>query len=392
MEGRDRRMLMAFFTGLGSRRVTCGHGSARVDICGAWRHEALGVAAISRCTDTPTDMADLGPEEQEVSYGEVDDNFFTPYDEVHENFDYMGLQENLLKGIYAYKRGIVPFCRFLDVIERAHPGTGKTAACCTGILQRLDYGLNQCQALVLTPRNDVALQTEKLMRALGKYLGMRVLPCVGGASVREDKQILQAGVHVVVGTPGSVFDTFHWDQALCRDHIKIFVLDEADELLTGGLKTRWKLEKISELYDSSITQTVIFVNTTDGVEWLADKMRHRNHAVSAIHADMDWDTCDAIVCEFHAGSCCVLITDDVMVDCIDAQHQQQQQESVTVVNYDLPDDLEDYVHRLGPSLGFRRKGHVICFVAREEERKLHDIQRFYNVDIKELLKLYPRFI
>lgn len=111
---------------------------------------------------------------------------------------------------------------------------------------------------------------------------------------------------------------------------------------------RWKLEKISELYNSSITQTVIFVNTTDGEEWLADKMRHRNHAVSAIHADMDWDTYDAIVREFHVGSCCVLITDDVMVDCIDAphqQHQQQQQESVTVVNYDLPDDLEDYVHR-----------------------------------------------
>lgn len=73
---------------------------------------------------------------------------------------------------------------------------------------------------------------------------MRVLVCVGGASVREDKQILQAGVHVVIGSAGSVFDTFHWDQPLCRDHIKIFVLDEADELLTGGLKTGYVVKNI----------------------------------------------------------------------------------------------------------------------------------------------------
>lgn len=73
---------------------------------------------------------------------------------------------------------------------------------------------------------------------------MRVLVCVGGASVREDKQILQAGVHVVIGSAGSVFDTFRWDQPLCRDHIKIFVLDEADELLTGGLKTGYVVKNI----------------------------------------------------------------------------------------------------------------------------------------------------
>ncbi|RXH88803.1 hypothetical protein DVH24_000402 [Malus domestica] len=96
-------------------------------------------------------------------------------------------QAFVVKPCTIQKRGIVPFCRGLDVIEQAHPGTEKTAACCNGILQRLDYGLNQCQALVLTPRNDLALRTEKLMRALGKYLSVRVLACVGGASVHEDK-------------------------------------------------------------------------------------------------------------------------------------------------------------------------------------------------------------
>ncbi|TQE07796.1 hypothetical protein C1H46_006555 [Malus baccata] len=192
--------------------------------------------------------------------------------------------------------------------------------------------------------------------------GAKVYAGVSGRTYREGKFILEAGVHVVVGTPDRVFDMLR-RKTLDPKDIKKIVLDQAEDMLTGTFTHKW----------------------------LADKMRHRNHAVSAIHADMDWDICDAIVREFHAGSCRVHITDDVMVDCIDAPPPQQQ-ESVIVVNYDLPDDLEDYVHRLGPSLRFRRKGHVICFVAREEERKLHDIQRFYNVDIKELPKMYPHFI
>ncbi|PHU15024.1 Eukaryotic initiation factor 4A-8 [Capsicum chinense] len=142
-------------------------------------------------------------------------DFFTSYDEVYDSFDAMGLQENLLRGIYAYgfekpsaiqQRGIVPFCKGLDVIQQAQSGTGKTATFCSGILQQLDYGLLQCQGLVLAPTRELAQQIEKVMRALGDYLGVKVHACVGGTSVREDQRILAAGVHVVVGTPGRVFD------------------------------------------------------------------------------------------------------------------------------------------------------------------------------------------
>ena len=133
------------------------------------------------------------------------------------------------------QRGIVPFCKGLDVIQQAQSGTGKTATFCSGILQQLDYGVVQCQALVLAPTRELAQQIEKVMRALGDYLGEKVHACVGGTSVREDQRILQAGVHVVVGTPGRVFDMLR-RQSLRPDYIKMFVLDEADEMLSRGFK------------------------------------------------------------------------------------------------------------------------------------------------------------
>ncbi|RWW03517.1 hypothetical protein BHE74_00036035 [Ensete ventricosum] len=133
------------------------------------------------------------------------------------------------------QRGIVPFCKGLDVIQQAQSGTGKTATFCSGVLQQLDYGLVKCQALVLGPTRELAQQIEKVMRALGDYLGVKVHACVGGTSVRDDQRILSSGVHVVVGTPGRVFDMLR-RQSLQPDYIKMFVLDEADEMLSRGFK------------------------------------------------------------------------------------------------------------------------------------------------------------
>lgn len=121
------------------------------------------------------------------------------------------------------------------MIQQAQSGTGKTATFCSGILQQLDYGLVECQALVLAPTRELAQQIEKVMRALGDYLGVKVHACVGGTSVREDQRILSSGVHVVVGTPGRVFDMLR-RQSLRPDYIKMFVLDEADEMLSRGFK------------------------------------------------------------------------------------------------------------------------------------------------------------
>ena len=102
-------------------------------------------------------------------------------------------------------------------------------------LQQLDYSLVECQALVLAPTRELAQQIEKVMRALGDYLGVKVHVCVGGTIVREDQRILSSGVHVVVGTPGRVFDMLR-RQSLRSDNIRMFVLDEADEMLSRGFK------------------------------------------------------------------------------------------------------------------------------------------------------------
>ncbi len=145
------------------------------------------------------------------------------------------LQTGFEKPSAIQQRGIVPFTQGLDVIQQAQSGTGKTATFCSGILQQLDYSLLECQALVLAPTRELAQQIEKVMRALGDYLQVKVHACVGGTSVREDQRILQSGVHVVVGTPGRVYDMLRRN-ALRADAIKCFVLDEADEMLSRGFK------------------------------------------------------------------------------------------------------------------------------------------------------------
>ncbi|XP_016514087.2 eukaryotic initiation factor 4A-1-like [Nicotiana tabacum] len=276
------------------------------------------------------------------------------------------------------------------------------------------------------------------MRALGDYLGVKAHACVGGTSVREDQLVLSNGVHVVVGTPGRVFDMLR-RQSLRPDYIKMFVfIDEMlsrgfkdqindifqllpteiqvgifsatmppealeitrkfmknpvrilvkrDELTLEGIKQfyvnvgeeRDKLETLCDLYESlAITQSVIFVNTRRKVDWLTEQMRERDHTVSATHGDMDRNTRDIIMREFRSGSSRVLISTDLLARGIDVQQVS------LVMNYDLPTQPENYLHRIGRSGRFGRKGVAINFVTRDDEKMLCDIQKFYNVVIEEL--------
>lgn len=377
------------------------------------------------------------------------ENFFAEWTESTDAFDKMALNESLLRGIYAYgfekpsaiqQKGIVPFAKGLDVIQQAQSGTGKTATFCTGILQRLEYGIQECQALVLAPTRELAQQIEKVMRALGDFLQVKCHACVGGTSVRQDTLILQEGVHVVVGTPGRVFDMLR-RRALRSESIRMFMLDEADEMLSRGFKDQiydifqllppnlqvgifsatlspealeitrkfmnkpvrilvkrdeltlegikqfyvnvekeeFKLDTLCDLYETlSITQSIIFANTRRKVDWLTDKMGEREHTVSATHGDMDQNQRDVIMREFRSGSSRVLITTDLLARGIDVQQVS------LVINYDLPTQPEPYLHRIGRSGRFGRKGVAINFVVRDDEKILHDIQKFYNTTIEQL--------
>jgi len=377
--------------------------------------------------------------------GVIDSN----WDEVCENFDDMNLKEELLRGIYAYgfekpsaiqQRAIVPCMKGMDVIAQAQSGTGKTATFSISVLEKIDTRLMETQALILAPTRELAQQIQKVVMALGDYMGAQCHACIGGTSVREDMRKLDAGQHVVVGTPGRVFDMIS-RKVLRANDIKQFVLDEADEMLSRGFKDQiydvfrhlnqeiqvillsatmpqevlevtsrfmrdpirilvkkeqltlegirqfyisvereeWKLDTLCDLYETlTITQAVIFANTRRKVDWLTEKMHERDFTVSAMHGDMDQKERDVIMREFRSGSSRVLITTDLLARGIDVQQVS------LVINYDLPTNRENYIHRIGRGGRFGRKGVAINFVTDEDKRALQDIEKFYNTQIDEM--------
>jgi len=286
----------------------------------------------------------------------------------------------------------------------------------------------------------LAQQIHLVMRSLGDYLNIKFLLCIGGTEVRDDVRKLEQSVQIVVGTPGRVNDMIQRN-ALKTDNIKIFVLDEADEMLSRGFKEQiydvfkslpndvqvvllsatipadvlevtkkfmrdpiqilikkeeltlegirqfhiqiekeeWKFETLCDLYDTvNITQAVIFANTKRKVEELAKNMIAKKFTVSYMHGEMEQKERDVIMREFRSGSSRVLITTDLLARGIDVQ-----QVSV-VINYDLPGNHENYIHRIGRSGRFGRKGVAINFVSPNDANMLKEIQAFYSTEIEEM--------
>lgn len=390
------------------------------------------------------------PQEKPENEGEQED-ISTNWDEVTPTFDAMDLKETLLRGIYAYgfekpsaiqQRAIKPMLLGRDVIAQAQSGTGKTATFAVGILQRLDVELKDCQSLVLAPTRELAQQIVKVILQLGDFMGIKTHACVGGTAVRDDIRTLQDGVHVVVGTPGRVYDMIQ-RRALKLEHVQLFVLDEADEMLSRGFKEQiydvfkympetvqctifsatmplevlevtskfmrdpirilvkrdeltldgikqfyiaieredWKMETLCDLYATlTITQAIIYCNTRRKVDWLTEQMQAKDFTVSSIRGgdDMDQREREMIMREFRSGSSRVLITTDLLARGIDVQQVS------LVINYDLPTNRENYIHRIGRSGRFGRKGVSINFITEGDVAYLRDIEKFYNTEIQEM--------
>ncbi|XP_075999014.1 eukaryotic translation initiation factor 4A1A [Genypterus blacodes] len=388
---------------------------------------------------------DNGPEGMEPD-GIIESN----WNEIVDSFDEMNLRETLLRGIYAYgfekpsaiqQRAIIPCIKGYDVIAQAQSGTGKTATFAISILQQIDVEQKSTQALVLAPTRELAQQIQKVVLALGDYMGATCHACIGGTNIRTEVTKLQAEApHIVVGTPGRVFDMLG-RKYLSSKCIKMFVLDEADEMLSRGFKDQiydifqkllsstqvvllsatmpvdvlevtkkfmrepirilvkkeeltlegirqfyinvekeeWKLDTLCDLYETlTITQAVIFINTRRKVDWLTEKMHGRDFTVSALHGDMDQKERDLIMREFRSGSSRVLITTDLLARGIDVQQVS------LVINYDLPTNRENYIHRIGRGGRFGRKGVAINMVTEDDKRTLKDIEAFYNTAIEEM--------
>jgi ATP-dependent RNA helicase len=167
----------------------------------------------------------------------------------------------------------------------------------------------------------------------------------------------------------------------------VMILVKRDELTLEGIsqfyiavdKEEWKFDTLCDLYDTlTITQAVIFCNTKQKVDWLSEKMKEHNFTVSAIHGDMNQDTRDKVMDEFRSGTSRVLIATDLWGRGIDVQQVS------LVICYDLPSKRELYIHRIGRSGRFGRKGVAINFVRTEDERSLKDIEQFYRTQIDEM--------
>lgn len=337
-------------------------------------------------------------------------------------------------------RAIMQIISGRDTIAQAQSGTGKTATFSIGMLEVVDSKNRETQALVLSPTRELAIQIQNVIKALGDYMNIQCHACIGGTNVGGDIKALAKGQHIVSGTPGRVLDVIKRRNLNTRN-VKMLILDEADELLSKGFKEQiydiyrqlpagtqvvvvsatlprdvldmtskfttdpvkilvkrdeltlegikqyfiavekedWKFDTLCDLYDSlTITQAVIFCNTKKKVDWLSEKMKESNFTVVAMHGDMKQDERDQIMNDFRLGNSRVLISTDVWARGIDVQQVS------LVINYDLPIDRENYIHRIGRSGRFGRKGVAINFVTTEDVQPLHDIEQYYSTQIDEM--------
>jgi len=338
------------------------------------------------------------------------------------------------------QRAIRPILKGRDVIVQSQSGTGKTSVFCLGALQAVDFNLQEPQALLLSPTRELAEQSAQVCLALGDYVGVKVHKCLGGKNVKEGIKALKAGVHIISGTPGRVLSMIQQKQLDVR-RIKVLVLDEADEMFSKGFKEqvytirrhlldktqvvlvsatlpqevlemtenfmtnpfrllvkqeeislqgikqyyvaveqeKWKFDTLVDLYDSmTVTQAVIFCNNKKKVDWLAQKLRDANFPIASIHGDMPQKNRDSVIEEFRLGKCRQLVATDLLGRGLDVQQVS------LVINYDIPTSREFYIHRIGRSGRFGRKGVALNFARDEDMGLLQGIEKFYSTKIKEM--------
>ena len=372
----------------------------------------------------------------------------TNFDESVETFDELGLKSDLLRGIYGYgfekpsiiqQKAILPIIKGRDVIAQAQSGTGKTAAFAIGTLQLIEQENDELQCLVLSPTRELANQTSIVYQFLGEYLNIKITLLIGGLKVGGDINKLKENPQIIVGSPGRVLDLIR-RKRISLSYLKSFVLDEADEMLSKGfldtikeiisliptttkillfsatmprdiveltthfmkepakilvkneeltlegikqyyvyLKKEDKMEVLFQIYRGiEIAQAIIYCNTKKTVENVCEDLKKKGHMISAIHGDLKQIERDAVMKDFRSGVTRVLVTTDLLARGIDVYQVS------LVINYEMPKEKETYIHRIGRSGRFGRKGTAINFITPPEKDKLLEIQDFYNTNIEQL--------
>ena len=329
-----------------------------------------------------------------------------------------------------------------DVIAQAQSGSGKTGAFATGVLNRVRLEVKHPQALIIAPTRELAKQIHDVVKDLGTQMtGLNVQLLIGGTSTEDDVADLKAnGPQVLIGCPGRVHDILRRQPAVGRG-MHMLVLDEADEMLSAGFNEQiynifqqlstnvqvclfsatmppelhslsdkfmrdpvrilvksemLTLEGISQFHVAletdqdkyatlkdlftriSVSQCIIYCNSIRRVSDLAEAMMNDGFPVCCIHSGMEKDVRDKAYQEFRSGAQRVLISSNVTARGIDIQQVS------TVINFDMPRDVHTYLHRIGRSGRWGRKGSGVNFVTRRDFRKLKEIESYYGTSIPEL--------
>jgi translation initiation factor 4A len=342
------------------------------------------------------------------------------------------------------KKAIVPVIKGGDIIAQAQSGTGKTGTFVTATLERIDENLNGCQAIIVSPTRELSYQIMNVFKQIGQFTKNKFVPCVGGTNIQIFKQeMLEYNNNnpiVIIGTPGRIIDMIE-RRYLSTRLVKMLVLDEADEMLSSSFQVqiksiiqslsktiqiclfsatmpgevielskkfmedtthilvkqeeitlegirqyfinvqheRFKLETFCDLYKMiSISQSMVYVNTVNKAEWLHKKLIENDFTVGVIHSKMEPTERKDIMSSFRKGETRVLISTDLLSRGIDIQ-----QVSI-VINYDIPNDKESYIHRIGRSGRYGRKGIAINFTSEQDYWKVQELEKFYQTKIEEM--------
>ena len=339
-------------------------------------------------------------------------------------------------------KGIAPIKEGRDIIAQAQSGTGKTGCFTVGALSRINISENSSQVLIMAPTHELAQQITSVIDSLSSMMsGIRIKTIIGGSSIDEDAtEMRENPPHIIVGCPGRVYDMIR-RRHINATKLKLVILDEADEMLSSGFKEqvynifqylnknvqialfsatlpnnifqitnkfmrnpikicvkaesltlegikqyyiaveddRQKYLTLKDLYQHiTVAQCIIYSNSVKRVVDLYEAMKEDGFPVCCLHSNMDKSEREKSFKEFRNGVARVLISSNVTSRGIDIQ-----QVSV-VINFDLPRDVHNYLHRIGRSGRWGRKGTGINFITRRDIIKMKEIESYYNTQIEEL--------
>ena len=342
---------------------------------------------------------------------------------------------------FIQSRGIIPIVRGRDVLGQAQSGTGKTGTFVIGVLERVDQSLKALQAIILAPTHELARQTYNVAVGLSSKMDLKVHACIGGTALRDDITALKNGAQIVVGTPGRIYDLID-RKALKTSAVLNIVVDEADQMLENNFQQQiaqilqvgfpeqtrialfsatlpqtvldfsekllqnpirilrqadqvtlegikqymvlldreeHKFDALCDIYKHfTISHAIIYTNQRKKADWLAEKMKGAGFALECIHGDMDTNERKQKMNDFITGNVRVLVSTDLLARGIDVQQVG------LVINYDLPIQKENYIHRIGRSGRYGKKGVAINFLVGHDQKYMQEIESFYSTKVVEL--------